>query len=83
MERPEPEQGLEGRHRGAAAVVAEDELVEVDLEVLGRDAAMGCLKPGLQVGGGAVGAGQELLGVAVIASLQARPVVIAGAASLP
>ena len=34
MDRAEPEQRLEGRHRRAAAVVAEDELVEVDLQVL-------------------------------------------------
>ncbi len=32
---PEPEQCLEGRHWRASAVVAEDELVEVDLQVLG------------------------------------------------
>ena len=82
MQCPEAEQGLEGGHRRASAVVAEDELVEIDLQVLGRDAAVGALKPRLQVRGGAVGARQELLGVGVIASLQARPVVVAGAGEL-
>ena len=61
MQCAEPEQRLEGGHRGAAAVVAEDELVEVDLQVLGRDAAMGAVHPGLEVGDRAVGAGQQLL----------------------
>ena len=32
---PEPEERLEAGHGGAAAVVAEDELVEVDGQVLG------------------------------------------------
>jgi hypothetical protein len=39
------EQGLEGSHRRAPAVVAEDELVEVDLQVLGGGA------PGCELGG--------------------------------
>ena len=78
MEGAQPEQGLEGGHRGASAVVAEDELVEVDLQVLGRDAAVGALQPGLQVGERSVGARQELLGVGAIAPLLARPVPIAG-----
>ncbi len=34
VDRTEPEKGLESGHRGAAAVVAEDELVEVDGEML-------------------------------------------------
>jgi hypothetical protein len=63
MQGSEAEQGLEGGHRGAAAVVPEDELVEVGLQVLGRDAAVGALQPGFQVGGSAVGAREELLGV--------------------
>ena len=58
MDRAEPEQRLEGRHRRAAAVVAEDELVEVDLQVLGGGAAVRVLKPGLKVGEGPVGAGR-------------------------
>jgi hypothetical protein len=56
-----PEQPLEGGHRGAAAVVAEDELVEVDLQVLLRRAAVSPLQPGLEVGEGAVGAGKIIL----------------------
>ena len=75
---PEAEQGLKGRHRRAAAVVAKDELVEVDLQTIGRDAAVGALQPGLQVRGGAVGARQKLLRVGVVAALQPRPVVEAG-----
>jgi hypothetical protein len=43
VQRPEAEQGLEGGHRCASAVVAEDELVEVDLQVLGRHATVGAL----------------------------------------
>lgn len=35
----ESQQRLEGRHRGGAAVVTEDELVEVDRQVLARDIA--------------------------------------------
>jgi hypothetical protein len=45
----ESEEGLEGRHRGAAAVVAEDVFVEVDLQVLVRDAAVGAMQPRLEV----------------------------------
>src|SRR5215208_5599263 len=56
VDRPEAEQRLEGGHRGAAAVVAKDELVEVDLQVLGRGAPVGALKPGLEVGERAVSA---------------------------
>jgi hypothetical protein len=37
----EPKQGLEGGHWGAAAVMAEDVLVEVDLQVGVADAAVG------------------------------------------
>jgi len=47
MKRSEAEQGLEGGHWCVATVVAEDELVEVDLQMVGRDAAVGALKPGL------------------------------------
>ncbi len=36
----ESEERLEGGHRGASAVVAEDELVEVDGQVLVADAAV-------------------------------------------
>jgi hypothetical protein len=51
------EQSLKGSHRGAPAVVAEDELVEVDLQVLLGGTAVGSLQPGLEVGEGAVGRG--------------------------
>jgi hypothetical protein len=57
----EPKQGLEGGHWGAAAVMAEDVLVEVDLQVGVADAAVGAVHPRLQVGDGAVGTGQEPL----------------------
>jgi hypothetical protein len=49
MSGAEAEQGLEGGHRGAAAVVAEDEFIEVDLQVWIADAAMGPVHPGLEV----------------------------------
>jgi hypothetical protein len=62
--------------------VAEDELVEVDLEVSGRDAAVGALEPRLEVGRGPVGAGQQLLVVRVVAPLQQGPVLVARAAEL-
>ena len=39
----EPEQRLEGRHRRAASVVAEGELIEVDLQVRIADAAVGAV----------------------------------------
>ena len=45
----ESEQRLEGGHGGVAAVVAEDVLVEVDLEVRVADAAVGAVHPGLEV----------------------------------
>src|SRR3954451_6615398 len=82
VEGTKPEEGLEGGHRGAAAVVAEDELVEVNLQVLGRDAAMGAVEPGLQVGGRPVGAGEELLCVRMVAPLQARTMFVPGAGEL-
>jgi hypothetical protein len=45
----EAEEGLEGGHRGAAAVMAKDVLVEVDRQVLVGDSAVGAVHPGLQV----------------------------------
>jgi hypothetical protein len=39
----ESEDGLDGGHRGAAAVVAEDVFVEVTLKVLVGDAAAGAV----------------------------------------
>jgi len=50
----ESEEGLECRHWCAAAVVTEDVLIEIDLEVLVRDAAVRAVHPGLKVGGRAV-----------------------------
>jgi hypothetical protein len=57
----EAEQGLEGGHRGAAPVVAKDMLVEVKLQVGIPDVAVGAVKPRLEIGDGAVGAGRQLL----------------------
>ena len=42
VDRAEPEKGLEGGHRGASSVVAEDELVEVDGQVLAWRRLDGC-----------------------------------------
>ena len=55
------EQGLEGGHGGVAAVVPEGELIEVDLQVLGRGAVMGAGEPGLEVGDRPVRPGQDQL----------------------
>src|SRR5215211_8757477 len=49
VEGAEAEQGLEGGHWRAAAVVAEDELVEVDGQMVVGDAAVGAVHPGLEV----------------------------------
>src|SRR5437016_3942863 len=57
------QQRLEACERGAAAVVPEDELVEVDLQVLGRGAVVGSLQPGLEVGERAARARQHPLAV--------------------
>ena len=46
---PEAEHSLESGHGRASAVEAEGELVEVDLQVLLADAAVGALQPGLEV----------------------------------
>ena len=59
----EPEERLEGGERGASTVVAEDELVEVDLQVLRRDAVVGALQPVLEVGDRAVNARQGELAI--------------------
>jgi hypothetical protein len=61
VEGAEPEERLEGCHRGAAPVVAEDVLVEVDGQVFVGGAAVGTVHPGLEVGDRAVRAGQQLL----------------------
>ena len=49
MEGGQAQKGLEGRHRGAASVETEGELVEVDLQVLVADAVMSAPEPGLEV----------------------------------
>src|SRR6266511_6133271 len=74
----ESEQCLEGGHRRAASVVAEDELVEVDLEVGVADAAVGAVHPRLEVGDRAVGTGQVGLRSGRCGPLAARAMVIAG-----
>lgn len=82
LERSEAEEGLERGHRRASPVVAEDELVEIDVQVVGRDAAVSALKPGLQVGTRPVSTRQELLGVWVVAPPPAGSVVKANAGQL-
>src|SRR5712691_610692 len=62
----------------AAAVVAEDELVEVDLEMFRRDAVMGALEPGLEVRECSVGAWQHPLAVGRAGALFTRLVVETG-----
>ena len=49
MDGGQAQKSLEGRHRGAAAVEVEGELVEVGLQVLLADAVMGAPHPGLEV----------------------------------
>jgi hypothetical protein len=46
--RGEAEEGLEGRHRGSAAVEAEGELFEIGLEVIVPDTVMGRAQPRLE-----------------------------------
>ena len=67
MGETEAEERLEGGHRSAASVVAEDELVEVGLQVLVADAAVGAVHPGLQVADRAVRLGEQVL-AALVAS---------------
>jgi len=52
--RPEPEQGLKRPHRRLAPVMAKDEFVEIDLQVMPADAVIGADEPLLQVADGAV-----------------------------
>ncbi len=61
MQRAEAEQGLEAGKGRAASVVAEDELVEVGRQVLGRGPAVSAVQPCLEVGDGAMRARQQLL----------------------
>ncbi len=46
---PESEQGLKGGHRRLASVMAKDEFVEIDLQVMPADAVIGADEPLLQV----------------------------------
>ena len=57
----EAEQRLEGSHRGAAAIVSEDVLVEVDGQVRIGDVSVRAVQPGLEVRDRPVRAGQQLL----------------------
>ena len=61
----ETEKGLKRGHRRASSVVTEDELVEVDLQVLGAHAAVGAAEPGLEVRDLPVRPRQDGVGVAV------------------
>jgi hypothetical protein len=75
VEGAEAEQRLEGGLRRASSVLAEQELVEVHLQVLGRDAAVGALEPRLEVGDGAVSAREDELPVEVTGPLLVHVVV--------
>ena len=77
MEGGEPEEGLEGGVRVAAAVVAEDVLVQVGLQVLERGPAMGAVQPSLEVRDRAMGARQGGLLAGRRGALVARPVLVA------
>jgi hypothetical protein len=79
VQRAEAEQRLEAGERGAV-VVAKDELVEIDRQVIGRDTAVSGAEPGLEVRGGAAGERQSDLAVGAAPALLDRAVVIAGAA---
>jgi hypothetical protein len=59
--------------------VAKDELIEVDLQLLLRGAAVGSRQPGLEVGEGTVGAGQDQLALLAAPALGDRLVVEAEA----
>src|SRR5205814_9275634 len=63
---------LEAGERCAAAVAAKDELVEVDLQVLSRDAVVSALQPGLQVRERPVRAWQHPLAVGEAGALLVR-----------
>jgi hypothetical protein len=56
----EADQGLEGGHRGAAAVEPEDVFVEVGLQMLAADSSVGALQPALEVADHPVDPGQDL-----------------------
>ena len=65
MARPNAEQCSEGGMGCAASVEAEDELVEVGLEMLAAQAVIDAESPGLEVGKDAVDPGQDDVGAMV------------------
>src|SRR5918998_3704313 len=62
MRRGDAEERAEGGMSGAAPVEAEDELVEVGLEVFSTQAVIDAERPALEVGEDAVGLGQHDMG---------------------
>ena len=76
------QQSLEGGHGGVAAVVPEGELVQVDLQVLGRGAVVGAGDPGFEVGDRPVRPGQDQRAVGEPVMLVDRAVVVAGPGQL-
>src|SRR6476646_11152448 len=62
MRRGDAEERAEGGVSGAASVEAEDELVEVGLEVFATQAVIDAERPALEVGDDAVGPGQHDMG---------------------
>src|SRR4051794_8866752 len=62
MRRCDVEERAEGGVPGAASVEAEDELIEVGLEVFATQAVIDAERPALQVGEDAVGPGQHDMG---------------------
>src|SRR3954467_7137014 len=59
MRRGDTEERAEGGMSGAASVEAEDELIEVGLEVFSTQAVIDAERPALEVGEDAVGPGQH------------------------
>src|SRR3954454_9451620 len=62
MRRGDTEERAEGGVSGAASVEAEDELVEVGLEVFSMQAVIDAERPALEIGEDAVGPGQHDMG---------------------
>src|SRR5215217_9267245 len=62
MRRGDTEERAEGSMSGAASVEAEDELVEVGLEVFATQAVIDAERPALEIGEDAVGPGQYDMG---------------------
>src|SRR5438270_10304764 len=59
MRRGDTEERAEGGMSGAASVEAEDELIEVGLEVFATQAVIDAERPALEIGEDAVGPGQH------------------------